>query len=72
MTIEEVREQFDLPRLFAFTNYSKSNPPLHIMVARYLGIEQKPTVTEKQDEKNTNDDLAELLNMFPMIPQYEF
>ena len=58
MSIEEVREQFDLPRLQAFTEYSKRFPPLHIMIAGYFGL-------GKKDEPADDEFINELLVMFP-------
>ena len=40
-TYDQVGEQFDLPRLRAMQKYWEGNPPIHIMVARYLGIKAK-------------------------------
>lgn len=36
MTLNEVKEQFDLPRLEAFNKYTRKWPPQHILVAKYL------------------------------------
>ena len=38
MTIEQVRSEFDIPRIEALNKYHAKYPPLHIMVAAYLGI----------------------------------
>ena len=60
MTWEEVREQFDIPRVGAMQRYWVENPPLHQLVAAYLGFKGKPTVT-------TESDLAELLMTIPEV-----
>lgn len=49
-TFDQVGEQFDLPRLRAMQTYWESNPPIHIMVARYLGI--KPKAADEPAENN--------------------
>ena len=60
MTIEEVREQFDLHRLNAFNSYSRQYPPLHVMVAGYFGICNPPG--------SQDDDLAQLIATLPQTP----
>ena len=53
MDIETVREQFDLPRLHAFNNYTGKFPPVHISVAKlaaYFGVSQ-PSKTAGQSEQ---------------------
>jgi len=65
MTIEQVREQFDLPRLEAFIQYSKSNPPVHVMVARYFGIGSQ---SDPKALKNDDDELAKLFAQLPTLP----
>lgn len=62
MTIEQVREQFDLPRLTAFTSYTKRFPPVHVLVASYFGF-GKPT------ESATNEGHEEFLSTLPMHSQ---
>lgn len=59
MTIEEVREQFDLPRLEAFGRYTAQWPPLHIMIAGFLGL-GKPVVGAKQQDEELARLIAEL------------
>lgn len=38
MTLEQVREQFDVPRLIAFNRYCERFPPQHTLVAAYFGF----------------------------------
>jgi len=46
-----------LPRLDAFTEYWKSNPPMHQMVATYLGYK---SAEKKEPEKDMT--LADLMS----------
>lgn len=46
-----------VPRLREMNEYWKDNPPLHIMVAAYFGI--------NSDKKQTEDEVPSLLDMFP-------
>jgi hypothetical protein len=45
-----------VPQLSEFNLYWKKNPPLHMMVAAYLGIGK---------EKEPEGDFGELMSMFP-------
>lgn len=49
-TWEEIGQQWDLPRLEAWNVYNRDHPPLHIMVAAYLGV--KPKKPRGDDRKN--------------------
>jgi hypothetical protein len=49
-TWTEVRDDWDLPRLIAWTEYSSDHPPLHLMVASYLGI--KPRISKPTEADN--------------------
>ncbi len=64
MTWDEVQDQLDIPALSAFTRYWESHPPIHVMVAGYLGIEPKKG---SSGPVKTNDDatIAELMTAFP-------
>jgi hypothetical protein len=42
MSYDEIGEQLDLPRIKALNAYHRENPPLHLMVASYLGFGEKP------------------------------
>lgn len=62
MSIEEVREQFDLPRLDSFTKYSAKYPPQHVLVAAYFGFgkEEKPKPMD-------DNELAAVMAAFPQV-----
>jgi len=51
-----------VPRMEELTRYWNDNPPLHVMVAAYLGIG-----TAKKDSGN----LEELMNMFPECERHD-
>ncbi|MEC4589499.1 hypothetical protein VPG91_00725 [Nitrospirillum amazonense] len=55
---DEVERQFTLPRYQALWRYWRRNPPVHLMVAAYLGI--KSGGPPPADETG----LADLLAMF--------
>ena len=59
MTIEQVRAEFDLPRLEGFKKYTHQFPPQHILVASYFGFGKPKKIV------NSDDDYAELLAMLP-------
>ena len=46
-----------LPRLYALNEYWVDHPPVHIMVAAYLGIKPKAKI-----DNQSGDMLAELLS----------
>jgi hypothetical protein len=50
----------DIPRLEAMNKYWKSYPPVHVMIAGYLGI--KP---ESAPKKMSEAEIAELMQQFP-------
>ncbi|WP_171334229.1 hypothetical protein [Acinetobacter sp. CFCC 10889] len=63
-----VRDQMDLPRLYALNEYQVKFPPADIGVQRlcrileaFMGIEDHSNPQEVDDE----DDLEEMLNAFP-------
>lgn len=62
-----VRDQMDLPRLYAFNEYQLKFPPADIGVQRlcrileaFMGIEEN-----QQREESEEDDLEEMLSAFP-------
>lgn len=62
MTLEQVRDQFDLPRLASFNKYSEKFPPSHVLIASYFGFgksEPKP--------ENNGEAIADLLSQIPMV-----
>jgi len=58
MSLYEVDEQFDIPRVKAFYAYCRYSPPVHIAVARgILGIK----MPEKVDDKDREDFIMSML-----------
>ncbi|WP_286384043.1 MULTISPECIES: hypothetical protein [unclassified Acinetobacter] len=62
-----VRDQMDLPRLYALNEYQLKFPPADIGVQRlcrileaFMGIEEN-----QQQEESEEDDLEEMLSAFP-------
>ncbi len=51
----------DLADYDEIADYWKDYPPIHRMIAHYMGIKPK----KKEAQKPEGDDLAELFNMFP-------
>ena len=62
MSVEQVREQFDLPRLQAFNRYCQKFPPLHVLVAAYFGY-PKASPQPAADEA----DMAKLMAQFAQV-----
>jgi hypothetical protein len=56
---DQVRNDWDLPRLFAWSEYCGEHPTLRNMVQRYLGIETKATAAKN------SPDILETLTQFP-------
>jgi hypothetical protein len=40
-TWQEIGRDWDIPRLDAWNRYSRDHPPLHLLVAAYLGVKPK-------------------------------
>lgn len=61
MGIEQVRAEFDIPRLQAFNKYAEKFPPSHVLIAAYFGFgkESKP--------KEQEADFSELMAAFPEV-----
>jgi hypothetical protein len=53
-----------LPRFLALSRYWAKHPPVHLMVAAYLGIGKKAG-RQKTDGFEKTGGFAELLGMFP-------
>ena len=51
MTWEEVREQFDVPRVKALNAYLEQYPPVHQLVAAYVGHKPKKESSERDLEQ---------------------
>jgi hypothetical protein len=53
MTWDQVLDDLDLIRLRAINQYWVEHPPVHILIAAYLGIKPKPkTPTEEINEES--------------------
>lgn len=57
---DTIGEQFDLPRLEAMNAYWRTHPPLHLMVAAYLGIGNSKDRLQEEEP-----DLLMMLGQFP-------
>lgn len=56
----------DLHRLYALTRHWRVHPPVHVLVASYLGYEPpSPTILVKQDQE-VGGELAQLLMTMPV------
>ena len=64
MSIEEVREQFDFPRLIAYNKYAKKNPAVHLMLSNFLGY-NTPEEPKVSDEESTQEFISQLMGLFP-------
>lgn len=54
----------DLPRLEAMNTYWRNHPPLHLMVASFLGIKPEPK-SAAGGQPDDQPDLVALLAQFP-------
>lgn len=59
-TWEYIDDHMTVPRLSTFTEYWKSHPPMHLLVAAYLGVE-----SPKENKKMSEADILELMNTVP-------
>jgi hypothetical protein len=62
MSVEQVREQFDIPRLQAFNRYCEQFPPLHVLVAAYFGYPKA-----KPQSSDSEEDMAKLMAQFAQV-----
>jgi hypothetical protein len=53
-----------IPRLTEMVNYWVSNPPLHLMVKWYLGLDSKTPSKPMSAPQPKYDDIGELVGMF--------
>lgn len=67
-------DELDLPRLVEFENYYGRHPPLHIMVANYLGIKPGQRVIKPSSDSDevSVDDFNALLEHLPMTDPEPF
>lgn len=60
----------DIPRLLAMNGYWDKHPPVHLMVAAYLGIKPSANTAAsaarigKSETENTEQDLQDFVQMF--------
>jgi hypothetical protein len=47
---EQIRAEWDLPRLMAWNKYTAEHPPLHLMVTAYLGVKPKPDASRSAEQ----------------------
>lgn len=60
-TWDQVRNELDVPRLKALNAYWKKQPPVHLLVAAYLGY----SPAEESGEVSPDKQALELMSMFP-------
>jgi hypothetical protein len=60
LTWHDARHEMDLPKLAALNRYWDHSPPVHILVARYLGVKPKAKPAPEQVESQA-DDLMQLI-----------
>lgn len=68
MAWDDVLDQLDLPSLGAFTRYWKRHPPVHVLVAAYLGVESADEPPQQRPPPDAAA-LEELMAMFPETPR---
>ena len=54
----------DFPRLFAMNRYWQQHPPLHIMVASFMGIKPEARARVTSEAHNTRQDLESFMQQF--------
>jgi hypothetical protein len=64
-TWEYVDEYMTLPRLSEIAEYWEHQPPVHLLVARYLGV--KPKTADKP--LTTDDNAADFFKQLGITPQ---
>jgi hypothetical protein len=63
-TWTEVRDDWDFPRVNAWVEFTADHPPLHAMVAAYLGY--KPgTAAAQQEQRLEGEEAAAFLMSMP-------
>lgn len=60
LTWHDARHEMDLPTLAALTKYWNHSPPVHVLVAQYLGYKPSEKPTTKAVESQA-DDLIQLI-----------
>jgi hypothetical protein len=59
-------DELDLPRLVLFENYYGNHPPVHIMVANYLGYKPSSTSSVAPSKEVSQDQFNTLLEHLPV------
>ena len=54
-----------IPRVQAITNYQKKCPPIHLMIAAYMGVGEKKEPGEKDAQAGLDENGMSLFDMFP-------
>ena len=63
---EYIDDSMTLPRLSAINSYQKAHPPLHIMVAAYLGVNKdKASDGTAAPAAGLNENGESLFDLFP-------
>lgn len=60
MPWDRVEDELDIPRLAAMNEHWRKHPPVHIMVAAYLGYEPK---AQKRESVNSPEEIEKLIAM---------
>jgi hypothetical protein len=58
----DARHEMDLPTLAALTRYWDHSPPVHVLVARYLGIKGPTPKASAPSQGESIDGLIQLIN----------
>lgn len=61
MSVEQVRSEFDIPRLQAFNKYTEKFPPSHVLIAAYFNFGKEP------QPKEQDNDFSQLMAAFPEV-----
>lgn len=61
-TWEYVGEHMDIPRLRKMQHYWEENPPLHVLVASYMGV------GVRKDKKQSSAGAEMIIGMGPSVP----
>lgn len=64
--------ELDLPRLVLMENYYGKHPPLHLMVAAYLGIKPQQSAPAVIAEEIDDEQFSHLLDNMPLSAPQPF
>lgn len=48
-TWDYIDKEMTLPRLYEINRYFENHPPVHILLAAFMGVKQKPTMKKEED-----------------------